>query len=410
MTDTTHCATNFDIAIIGGGMVGASLAVALPKHFNVAVIESFAMTVHSDQPVQPSFDARATALSFSSQQFLKAIGIWENLVPMAQSINDIHVSDKGHWGSVLLSSDAESMDALGYVIENRHLGRGLLNYIQQQQHIQFYCPATVTKLVKLAQGVQLQVRKGDATVVISSRLVIVADGANSPMCQQLGIHQEIIDGGQIGITANIATDQSHQGVAYERFTNAGPMALLPLPASEAYSHRSALVWTMPKCEADALLGLADADFLKALQQCFGYRQGQFIHVGKRISYPLRLSTAKEQIRQNIVVLGNAAHSLHPVAGQGFNLALRDVNMLAAVLREADEKDQDVASLRVLQRYLKRQSKDQWLTTAFSDLLPGVFASQHDSVKIARGLGLLSLELLPALKSNFVKFSTGIRAR
>jgi ubiquinone biosynthesis UbiH/UbiF/VisC/COQ6 family hydroxylase len=280
--------------------------------------------------------------------------------------------------------------------------------VRLQSNVQFFCPATVASLQYKSQSVELQLHSAGEPSVLSCRLAIIADGANSSMCQRLGIHAEVQDYGQTAIVANIATDEPHKGVAYERFTAQGPMALLPLLGTRAFAHRSALIWTMPTADAQSLLEASDGKFLQALQEHFGYRQGHFIHVGVRASYPLRLSSAKEQVRQRTVVLGNAAHSLHPVAGQGFNLALRDAAVLADIIAKADSAKEDFASLAVLQRYIEKQGHDQWLTMAFSDVLPALFSSASRPLKIARGMGLLSLELLPGFKSFFVKFATGIR--
>jgi 2-polyprenyl-6-methoxyphenol hydroxylase-like FAD-dependent oxidoreductase len=179
-------------------------------------------------------------------------------------------------------------------------------------------------------------------------------------------------------------------------------------ATKEQTHRSALVWTLPNREAEKLVQADDAEFLAQLQKRFGQRQGKFSFVGKRFSYPLALSTAAEQVRERVVVLGNAAHSLHPVAGQGFNLALRDVAALVAVIEQALLADKAFYSIDVLGQYEKKQQQDQWLTMAFSDVLPQLFASNNVALRLLRGAGLLGLELLPPLKSDFVNFATGFR--
>lgn len=399
-----------DIAIIGGGMVGASLAALMPEHFSIMVIESFPLPEQGNEaPIyQPSYDARSSALSHSSYEIFQEAGVWPLLQKHVQPIHHVHVSDKGYWGSGLLSDKQESMQALGYVVENAWLGRILLHVLQQKPNVQFCCPATVEKVKPLADGTELRIRQGEETMIVHAKLAVIADGARSGICQALGIHTETTAYGHTAIVANVSTSENHEGVAYERFTDSGPMALLPLLPVAGAPSRSALIWTMPDDESKALMLDGDEVFLKKLQARFGYRQGQFLKVGERHSYPLMLSMAAEQVRQHIVVLGNAAHSLHPVAGQGFNLALRDVKALCTVLCKAHAGGLPIGDLAQLQMYLLAQRQDQYLTMAFSDALPQVFARKQRWIAAGRGLGLLGLELMPGLKSSFVRFATGMR--
>jgi 2-octaprenyl-6-methoxyphenol hydroxylase len=400
-----------DIAIIGGGMVGASLAALLPEHFNIMVIESFSLPEQGDEKplYQPSYDARTSALSQSTYEIFQESGVWPLLQKYVQPIHRVHVSDKGYWGSGLLSDEQEAMQALGYVVENAWLGRTLLHVLQKKANVQFCCPATVQKLKPMQDGTELLVRQGDEVKIVHAKLAVIADGARSGICQALGIHTETTAYGHTAIVANVTTSESHEGVAYERFTDSGPMALLPLLPVHGDNARSALIWTMPTDEARVLMSDSDDVFLKKLQARFGYRQGQFLKVGERHAYPLMLSMATEQVRQHIVVLGNAAHSLHPVAGQGFNLALRDVKALCVVLQKAHADSMPIGDLSQLQKYLQLQRQDQYLTMAFSDVLPQLFARKQRWIAASRGLGLLGLELMPGLKSSFVRFATGMRA-
>lgn len=405
-----------DIAIIGGGMVGASMAAMLPSHLNILLIESFPLPTsnNSETPIyQPSYDARSSALSHSSYAIFQQIGLWPLLAQHVQPIQQVHVSDRGHWGSALLDNKQQSFDALGYVIENAWLGRCLLHFIQHKKNIHFASPAQVENLQPLAHCAELSIcskqqDEPQTRIKIQAKLAIVADGAQSKTCQQLGIHTKTTDYQHTAIVTNVSTNQAHKGIAYERFTDKGPLALLPLiiDSHSEKQHRSALIWTMPNAEAKSLTALNDTDFLAALQQRFGHRQGQFTHVGQRHSYPLMLSTATEQVRRNIVILGNAAHSLHPVAGQGFNLALRDVQALCQHLQGLTTDN--LGSLTALQQYAQSQQQDQLLTSMFSDVLPALFANKAPLLTASRGLGLLSLELLPPLKHSFINFATGLR--
>jgi 2-polyprenyl-6-methoxyphenol 4-hydroxylase len=400
-----------DIAIIGGGMVGASLAALLPANLKVMVIESYPLPAATNglPEYRPSYDARSSALSYSTYDIFRKAGIWPVLQQWVQPIHQVHVSDRGYWGSTLLSDQQENMQALGYVVENAWLGKALLHVLQQKPNVDFCCPATVEKLRPINDGAELQIRKGDETEIVHARLAVVADGARSAICQALGIHIETSDYGHTAIVANVTTSEPHKGIAYERFTDSGPMALLPLMDENAGSCRSALIWTMPAREASVLEADDEPVFLKKLQARFGYRQGQFLKVGQRHAYPLMLSTAAEQVRRNIVVLGNAAHSLHPVAGQGFNLALRDVQALCQVLEDAARQQLPLGDLAHLQRYAALQKNDQQLTTVFSDVLPQLFARKQRIIAAGRGLGLVGMELMPGLKSSFVRFATGIRS-
>lgn len=398
--------TKADIVIVGGGMVGASLALALPSSFHVVVVERFALPKETGVVfTQPSFDSRATALSQSSIQFFKQQQLWPQLQAGASVIEQVHVSDQGRWGSMLMQG--ETSDApLGVVMENAVLGQHLLAALQTKPNITWLSPASVEQIQITANAVSVGL--ADKPNSLQAKLLVVADGANSSCCQKLGIDHDILDYQQTAIVTNIATDKPHQGIAYERFTKSGPLALLPLLASDNHAHRSALIWTVPHAQAEALLALDEQQFLMRLTQQFGDRQGQFTALGKRVSYPLKLSQAKEQVRHKVVVLGNAAHSLHPVAGQGFNLALRDVTSLSRTLSEAFEQGEDFASLAVLQRYYQSQSQDQKMTTWFSDVLPQLFGSRRLPVKALRGVGLLALELSPWAKNEFIQFATGKR--
>lgn len=401
-------AQHYDLVIVGGGMVGASLAALLPNNFNVLIIESHSLPSDSLTAYQPSYDARSTAISHGSFEILQQAGVWQHLAAYAQAISDVHVSDKGHWGSVSLSHQQQQWPALGYVVENALLGRGLLHVLSQLSHVHMLCPAKLTDIQVIAGGVNISVQQDGIEHRVNTPLLVVADGATSDSCRILGIQHAIRSYGHTAIVANLSTDKAHQGIAYERFTRSGPIALLPQISTTDSANRSVLIWTLPDDEAKALLALSDSDFLQQLQQHFGHWQGQFIRIGKRSSYPLKLSRAKEQVRQHIVVLGNAAHSLHPVAGQGFNLALRDTKVLADLLIKAKQKQQALGDLTLLNRYIAQQINDQDITILFSDRLPSLFSQNPALIQLGRNLGLLSLELSPSLKASFTRFAAGLR--
>lgn len=397
-----------DIAIIGGGLVGASLAALMPDGYQVMVLETFPLSATSSSvDYQPSYDARSTALSQSTYDIFRTAGVWQGLAPYAQPIAEVHVSDRHHWGSVLMRQREEGLAALGYVVDNARIGQALLQFLQGKASVDYCCPATVASVRPRSDGVELKITQAGQERLVHARLVVIADGARSQTCESLGIHTSTVDYGHTGIVANVTTAEPHRGVAYERFTDRGPLALLPLRDDGEKKNRSALVWTLPTDVAQQLLAASDAEFLQELQRCFGYRQGRFLKVGKRHAYPLLLSQASEQARRHMVVLGNAAHSLHPVAGQGLNLALRDVRALVESLKVALEEGIAPGELPVLLGYVQRQQFDQLSTTLFSDSLPAMFSSRNWLLMRARGAGLLGLELLPAVKSALVRFATGL---
>ncbi len=405
--------TDYDVVIAGGGMVGASLALCLHQHsggrLRVAVVESFALPPQSaDQQPQyrPSFDARSTALSYGSRKIYETLGIWPVLQRHVSDITQIHVSDRGHFGSVQMEAGQLDWPALGYVVENAWLGNVLLNRLRGETSIAFLSPASVTD-VALGEGrVSLSI-ESEAPQQLSAQLLVIADGAESGLRQRLGIHTHIDDYHQYAFIANIATELPHGGMAFERFTEAGPMAMLPLSPDDEGLSRSALVWTFDASRFDEVNAWSDETFLAKLQEQFGYRLGRLLKVGQRASYPLKLMEAEEQVRRQMVVMGNAAHSLHPVAGQGYNLALRDADCLARQLTAALDRGQNIGDLAVLQAYIHSQRGDQWLTTAFSDRLTHIFSNRRPVLSVLRNLGLLVLDGTPGLKTRFAARAAGV---
>ena len=394
---------HFDIAIIGGGMVGAALAALLSaaqKRWRIALIESFPLPTESSPHFQPSFDDRSTAIAEGSVELLRAAGVWEQLAQRATAIKQVHVSDKGHLGGSLISADQAGVNAVGHVIPNGWIGRVLISQLRELDNVTLIAPNKVERLVPIRDGAELQLQDGET---LCTQLAVIADGANSTLCRQLGIVATIEDYHQTAIIANVSYSQSHQGVAFERFTDQGPLALLPLGLNSE-AKQSALVWTHPRQQADEILALDDREFLALLQQRFGHRLGEFTKVGKRDSYELQLSEANEQVRSSLVVMGNAAHFLHPVAGQGFNLALRDCAALADTLKTAG--DLPLGQLSLLQKYLDRQRLDQQATIHFSDQLTKLFSNNRLPEAAARALGFVGLDFLPLAKTLLTQQTMG----
>ncbi len=387
------------LAIIGGGLVGASLALALQegarqRGWRIVLIEPFA----PGNSYQPSYDARSSALSYGTRQIYERLGLWPALSARAEPIRQIHVSDRGRFGATRLSAESEGVPALGYVVENAWLGQCLWQALDAEV-VEWRCPAEVTALQALDDGYRLTLNDGSQ---LDCDLAVLADGGRSGLREQLGIAVKATPYGQSALIANISTAEAHQGQAFERFTDEGPMALLPLS-----ENRSALVWTRQGSDAQRLAALPDREFLAELQQVFGYRLGALTQVGARHLYPLSLVEASEQVRPHLVVLGNAAHSLHPIAGQGYNLSLRDTLALAEALLDSPATPGDFS---VLQDYLQRQRLDQQLTVGFSDQVTRLFSTAQPLLVAGRNLGLLGLDLLPPAKHWFARQAMGLGTR
>lgn len=387
------------LAIIGGGLVGASLALALQegarqRGWRIVLIEPFA----PGNSYQPSYDARSSALSYGTRQIYERLGLWPALSARAEPIRQIHVSDRGRFGATRLSAESEGVPALGYVVENAWLGQCLWQALDAEV-VEWRCPAEVTALQALGDGYRLTLNDGSQ---LDCDLAVLADGGRSGLREQLGIAVKTTPYGQSALIANISTAEAHQGQAFERFTDEGPMALLPLS-----ENRSALVWTRQGSDAQRLAALPDREFLAELQQVFGYRLGALTQVGARHLYPLSLVEASEQVRPHLVVLGNAAHSLHPIAGQGYNLSLRDTLALAEALLDSPATPGDFS---VLQDYLQRQRLDQQLTVGFSDQVTRLFSTAQPLLVAGRNLGLLGLDLLPPAKHWFARQAMGLGTR
>ncbi|MEH6584471.1 MAG: 2-octaprenyl-6-methoxyphenyl hydroxylase [Halioglobus sp.] len=404
-----------DIVIAGGGMVGVSLALQLgallPEDIRILMIEGFplpAATPGSTPDYHPSFDARSTALSYSSRLIYEQMGVWGDLEKWLCPIDSIHVSNRGRFGSTLLHAQDYDWPALGYVVENAWLGSSLIQALYRQGRVELMSPAKVVSAAPQGETVRLQL-EGAADAEMETGLLLVADGANSGLRTKLGVAVEEKSYRQHALIANIAFAQPHKGCAFERFTDEGPVALLPLLPSAAGEHRSGLVWTLSAERAAHLQACPPDEFLKELQTRFGYRLGRLQQVGERHIYPLTLVQSTEQVRQGVVVMGNAAHALHPVAGQGYNLALRDVAVLGRVLAQANETSTPLGNLKVLQQYYDSQAADQVRTVNFSDKLPALFMQSDPVLGLARDLGLAGLDMLPAAKREFVRYAAGVAA-
>lgn len=394
--------TACDIAIIGGGMVGASLALALaPTRLRVLLVEGVA----PDADSQPSFDQRTTALGNGSRRIFEALGAWERLACEAAPIRAIHVSDAGRFGFARLEAGEQGVEALGYVVPNRAIGAALWARLEESgERVMQRVPARPRELsVGPAGACFVLDAPARAPETVSARLLVAADGAQSAVREAAGIGSRIEDYGQVAVVANVAADRPHDGTAYERFTATGPLAVLPL-----YDGSWTVVWTLAPDRARTILALEDAAFLRELQACFGWRAGRWVRVGRRNAYSLALTRAEDTIATRTVLIGNAAQSLHPVAGQGFNLGLRDAAALAEVLARAAEGD--VGAPAVLEEFRSWRAADRRGVVQFTDGLVKLFRDSRPGVGLARNVGLLVFDLLPPAKSALARVSWGFAGR
>lgn len=392
-------------------MVGLSLALLLNRQLasrvRITVVEERALPGPGEQGIDyhPSFDARSTALSYSTATLYRKLGLWPALLPGLSPILDIHVSRRGRFGSSLLGAAEQRWEALGWVVENPCLGRTLLAAVHASSGIELRCPARVTHALPQTTGMRVSVDDE----ALDADLLVIADGAQSRLRQQLGFLTRKKSYAQSALIANLAFEKDHGGRAFERFTASGPLALLPLPDTSEARHRMALVWTLPPADADALRAADERSFGEALLEAFSWRLGRVRRVGDRFSYPLALIEAVEQARRGCVVLGNAAHALHPVAGQGFNLALRDAAALADALSRASSDGAPLGDTAMLSTYAQGRRRDQAQTIAASDGLPAVFMVSDPVLSLGRDLALAGMDLFPGLRRAFVQQAAGMAA-
>jgi len=388
----------YDIIIIGGGLVGASLACALRTlPLKIAIIEA-APWFTSARP--PSYDDRIIALSESSRRIFTGMNLWSSIASAVTPIKSIHISDQGHFGFTRLDHHLLKAPALGYVVSARHLGQCLQAALIDQ--VDIFAPAQLMQIHEHDNSVSLEITMDNKAVTLTSSLLVAADGGHSKVRQQLGIKTQATDYQQTAIIANITTAYPHKNIAYERFTSVGPLALLPMGEYE-----SALVWTQTPSEAENLLNLTETQFLAALQQAYGWRLGRFQRVGQRHAYPLHLIRVLPHACNRAVVIGNAAHTLHPVAGQGLNLGLRDVASLTAAVVESWQNNQ--ALDQALQTYQTWQHPDQQRIVYLTDQLVRLFSNNYLPLMVTRNLGLLLIDALTPLKKSFITQMTGLNS-
>lgn len=394
---------SYDVAIVGGGMVGATLGVALaPLNLRVALIEA----IPHNAAAQPSFDERTTALSNGSRRILETLGVWSALNAFATPIAKIHVSDQGRFGFARIDAREQGLDAMGYVVPNRALGSILWTRlsnpgIEATAGIKVFCPAEVSRITANDESVRIEIAAAGATVAIDAKLIVAADGAQSVVRSAFGVAAQVRDYSQTAVITTVLPQRFHDNVAYERFTPEGPMALLPLDGG-----RCTLVLTLSKGAAQSAMAWSDQEFLAEVQRRFGFRLGRFLKVGRRVPYPLSLTLSDRTSAPRCVIIGNAAQGLHPVAGMGFNLGLRDVASLAELIAENARGDADPGKPTLLSDYDVWRREDRGGVIAFTDGLVRLFSNPLSSVRRLRNLGLLAFDLLPPAKSALSRLSSG----
>lgn len=403
------------ILIVGGGMVGLSLALMLARQ-GIAIRLLEAVKYPESTSGEPatyhsSFDARNTALSRRTVQIFSELGLWDKLSQHSTPILQVNISEQGGFGKARLQAHEEKVESFGQVIENAWLGRVLLSEVRANANIELIDGVTVESLTQDDNQVFIRAKQQDHSLEFQSSLLIAADGRDSFCRKALGIGVDEYDYQQVAIVTTVQTSKPHGQVAFERFSKNGPLALLPLPAIDGQqdSYRRSVVWTVEKgTEAQWLGESNDQPFLQALQQTYGNRAGEFTKTGQRFAYPLSQVLAHSQVSGRVVLMGNAAHTLHPVAGQGFNLCMRDAHVLTRYLVEQYQAGQDMGDNARLKHYEQARLSDQKRVIRFCDSVVRGFSNQNPLLKLARNTGLMAFEVIPGAKQLVATYAMGLK--
>lgn len=378
----------YDLIIIGGGMVGAGLAVALrDANLRIALIDARAPS---------NADGRLFALNAGSCQFLSHLRIWQQIQSSAAPIHQVHVSHKGHFGVVRLNREEAGLSELGHVIPARHIEASLNNELTALPNITLFRPAALTSLRQTADEVVLQVNTAEGEQILYADFVIGADGTESTVRTQLNIPVDVIDYQQTAIVTRTRLSRSHGYIAYERFCESGAIAMLPLTNDEC-----ATIWTADNPIAASLLAMSDKEFTAALQKEFGYRLGRLQGVDQRYTYPLKMVCAKQNIDRRVMLVGNAAHTLHPIAAQGFNLALYEAATLVDVItsKQADGRCVHVDDFQLAAEQVQKHVKASMST---SHRLSVLFSGDLPFMSAAAQLGMAGMDVMTPVKKNFIQ--------
>ncbi|MGR5237246.1 2-octaprenyl-6-methoxyphenyl hydroxylase [Vibrio alfacsensis] len=389
----------YDVVIAGGAMAGATLALAIDHlsrgTLQIAVVEPF--KAQSDE--HPGFDSRSIALSYGTANILRHLQLWSAIEPFATPIEYIHVSDRAHVGMTEISKQEVGVEALGYVVELADVGRVYQGLLDKSGSITLFCPDHVTHIERDQDRASIALSSGET---LEAKLLVAADGAVSQCCQQIGLELSEHDFDQVAVIANIVTQEAPQGRAFERFTENGPVALLPMS-----DNRMSLVWCLPPEEANTVMNFSDAEFLARLQHDFGWRLGAMQKVGQRASYPLLLRHRKQNISHRFAIVGNAAQTLHPIAGQGFNLGIRDVASLA---EEVVKQSDDVGCYKGLMRFSQRREEDRLETIWLTSSLVHIFSNDLPAMRIGRNLALATMDNFSIFKQPLLRHTLGLVKR
>ncbi len=385
----------------------AKLTKADGSLLSIAIVEVNELTQQNNTPAL--FDDRVLALSHGSAAYLKDMGVWQHLANDACAIEKIDISDRGHYGKARLEAQEHNVTALGYVIEMALIGKGLLTELADKTNIHWLCPDSIIDINwqpnNDTNNISIALSSGQS---VETSLLLACDGANSPCRQFAGINVSDSDYHQVALIANVATENPHQNKAFERFTEFGPIAMLPLSESRgelktepSTKNRCSLVWTMSSEQSEHVLALNDNDLKAQLELAFGHWLGAITHIGKRDVYPLVLLQAQQQTYHRMALIGNASHTIHPIAGQGFNLGLRDVELMASLLAKQLQANRDIGSFALLNDYAKQRLLDQKQVIALTDSLVTLFANDLPPLVTGRNIALKMMNYISPLKNTLV---------
>lgn len=399
-----------EVIIVGGGMVGLSLALMLAKqNMAVKLLEAIKYPNYDDvhlAPYHSSFDARNSALSRRTVQIYQELSLWNALQEHATPILEVNITEQGSFGKARLKAEQEKVESFGQVIENAWLGRVLLTEVQKQPFIELIDGVQVTQLTQDADMAYIEASRGEEQLSLQAKLVIAADGRDSFCRKALGIGASEHDYDQVAIVTAVQTSKPHNHVGFERFSSLGPLALLPLPGE----YRRSVVWPVKKgTEGEWLGDENDQHFLDALQETYGDRAGKFQKTGKRFSFPLSQVLAEKQAVGRVVLMGNAAHTIHPVAGQGFNLCMRDAHVLVRYLTEQIAQNADLGDAAMLQAYEASRLTDQQRVIKFCDSVVRGFSNSNPILKFIRNTGLVAFDTIPGIKPLVANYAMGLKA-
>ncbi|WDE10657.1 2-octaprenyl-6-methoxyphenyl hydroxylase [Thalassomonas haliotis] len=393
--------SHFDVVIAGGGLSGALMALSLAtlKQANgqplaIAIVEANPVV----KEVSRSFDDRVLALSHGTSAYLQALGAWQYLQQDAEAIKTIHISDRGHYGKARVYAEDHQVPALGYVVEMALIGKALLKSLESFGNVHWYRPDSIEKICWQMDKVNLRLISGRA---LSASLLLGCDGGMSACREFANIKVRQQSYRQSALITNVSTANAHSGVAYERFTETGPIAMLPLSGD-----RCSLVWTLTPQQAEEIQTLDEQVFKRVLEDAFGSYLGRITQAGERFVYPLNLIQAEQQVFHRMALVGNASHTIHPIAGQGFNLGVRDVEQLAALIKAALEQNQDIGNFSLLSTYQQQRAADQQQVIALTDSLVTLFSNRLPPLVAGRNIGLKVLNYLSPLKNAFVQKTMG----